>query len=102
MEGVAYQDYFLQPLDVQQRRYELLRTVFVDGQSLWDAARRFDVSYGTARNWVSEFRQLVDAGQRPPFSQSRLVVDRQAPPMTPTRTSPLPTSKPCPWSRDEG
>jgi transposase len=76
MEGMAYQRYFLQRLDVQQRRYELLRTVFVDGQSLQDAAQRFDVSYGTVRNWVSEFRQLLDAGQRPPFLQSRLMVDR--------------------------
>jgi transposase-like protein len=102
MEDLAYQRYFLQPLDVRQRRYELLRTVFVDGQSLLDAAQHFDVSYGTVRNWVSEFRQQCDAGKRPPFSQIRLVVDRRTPQTITTRTSPLPISKLCPWSRDEG
>jgi transposase len=76
MDGMAYQHYFLQPLDGWHRRYETLRAVVIDGQSMRDVAQRFDVGYGTVRNWVSEFRRLLDAGQRPPFSRSRPLGDR--------------------------
>ena len=62
--------YFLEPKDATQRRYETLRAVFVEGLSLKDAAQRFHVSYGTARNWASEFRQAFQSGQRPPFSRA--------------------------------
>jgi len=70
MNGLDYRDYFLQPSDVSQRRYEALRAVFVEQQSLKNVAGRFDVSYGTVRNWVSEFRRGCDAGQAPPFFTS--------------------------------
>ncbi len=102
MEGMAYQHYFLQPTDVQQRRYEVLRTVFVEGQSMQDAAQRFDLHYGTVRKWASEFRQQMDAGQRPPFSQFRFVDDRPGQSPTPNRSLPSPISVPCLWNRDEG
>jgi transposase-like protein len=74
MEGLDYRDYFLQPSDVSQRRYEALRAVFVEQQSLKHVAGRFDVRYGTVRNWVSEFRRSCDAGQAPPFSLRREAV----------------------------
>jgi transposase-like protein len=102
MEGTAYQHYFLQPTDVQQRRYEVLRTVFVEGQSLQDAAQRFGVHYGTVRNWASEFCRQLDAGQRPPFSQFRSMDDRPTQATTTNRSLPSPISMPCPWNRDEG
>ena len=69
MEGMAYQHYFLQPLDVWQRRYEAVRAVVVDGHSMADVAQHFAVTYGTVRNWVSEFRRHLAAGRQPPFSR---------------------------------
>ncbi len=71
MAARTLDDYFLQPDDMTQRRYETLRAVFVEGLSLQDAAGRFHVSYGTVRNWASEFRQAFQPGQRPPFSPAR-------------------------------
>jgi transposase-like protein len=90
MEGMAYQQYFFQPLDVWQRRYEAVRAVFVDGHSMADVAQHFAVTYGTVRNWVSEFRRDLDAGRRPPFSQCETVVDRQSQPTIPNKRSPSP------------
>ena len=68
MNALNYKDYFLQPADGSHRRYEALRCVVVEEQPMKEVAQRFEVSYGTLRNWVSEFCQLQDAGQSPPFS----------------------------------
>jgi transposase-like protein len=68
MTALNYKDYFLQPVDGSHRRYEALRCVVVEEQSMKQVAQRFEVSYGTLRNWVSEFCRLQDAGESPPFS----------------------------------
>jgi hypothetical protein len=67
MEGRSYEEFFVQPLDATQRRYEALRAVFVDGESCVDVAHRMNVPYGTLRNWACEFRTQIDAGFVPPF-----------------------------------
>jgi hypothetical protein len=67
MEDTAYRKFFLHPKDSWHRRYEALRACFVEHQPLAKVARRFGVSYGTACNWVGQFRSQVDAKQRPPF-----------------------------------
>lgn len=67
MDAVAYHQFFLKPNDSWHRRYEALRALFVEKQSLQDVAQQFNVSYGTLSNWASEFREKWDAGQRPPF-----------------------------------
>lgn len=67
MNGGDYSSYFLCPEEESQRRYEVLRSVFVDEDSMQEAAEHFGIGYGTVRNWVSDFRRTVDAGQRPPF-----------------------------------
>ena len=95
MEGLDYRDYFLQPSDVSQRRYEALRAVFVEQQSLKHVAGRFDVSYGTVRNWVSEFRRSCDAGQAPPFSLRREAVPQPADVMRKNPKFKPPTSGRC-------
>jgi transposase-like protein len=102
MEAMAYQDYFLQPLDVWQRRYEAVRAVIVDGHSMPEVAQRFAVTYGTVRNWVSEFRRHLDAGRRPPFSRCESVVDRQSQSTIPNRQSPSPILMRYLWSRGDG
>ncbi len=71
MDGQVYQGFFLRPTGTWHRRYEALRSVFVERQSLSGVADRFAVSYGTVRNWISQFRREYDRGQTPPFSRSR-------------------------------
>lgn len=102
MDGMAYQQYFLQPLDVLQRRYEAVRAVVVDGQPMPDVAQRFAVTHGTVRNWVSEFRRHLDAGRRPPFSQCETAAAPQSQPTIPNQKSPSPISKLYPWRRGDG
>ncbi len=46
MNGLDYSEFFVHPVE---------------------AAQRYDVSYGTIRNWVSEFCRGQDDGQPPPF-----------------------------------
>jgi len=70
MNGQACAQFFLQPNDPIQRRYEILRAVFVDKQHMKEVANRFSIHYGTVRNWASEFRAQQDAQQPPFFSHA--------------------------------
>ena len=66
-QGIGHQQFFLQPATFVQRRYEVLHAVVVDEQPLPEVATRYQVSYGTVRSWLSEFRAQCDQGQPPPF-----------------------------------
>jgi transposase-like protein len=68
MDRQPYASFFLQPTGVWHRRYEALRSVFVEQRPLSQVADRFGITCGTVRNWVSEFRSQRDGGQPPPFS----------------------------------
>lgn len=70
MNGAAYKEFFCSPVETEHRRYEALRSVFAEEQSVKEVAQRFEISYGTLRNWISEFRRQYDAGRRPPFQLS--------------------------------
>jgi len=67
MNALNYKDYFLRPVEESQRRYEALRSVVVEEQPGKEVAQRFEVSYGTLRNWISEFCRTQDSGELPPF-----------------------------------
>ena len=67
MDGGNYVDYFLKPQQSSQRRYEALRAVFVEELSLKDVSQQFGISYGTIRNWVSDFCCSQDTGDAPLF-----------------------------------
>ena len=67
MDGRIYEDFFVQPQDATQRRYEALRAVIVDGELCVDVAHRMNIPHGTVRNWVCEFRKQIDSGSPPPF-----------------------------------
>ena len=97
MNDLAYRNFFLQPRDTWHRRYEALRVDFVEQQPLADVARRFDVSYGTVCNWVSQFRAQGEAKQRPPFFFNLPQGGRRdrARLRTRSQTSRSPTSKRC-------
>jgi Homeodomain-like domain len=99
MDVATGKDYFLQPLDVWHRRYEVLRAVFVDEQPMQEVAQRFCVSYGTVRNWVGEFRHYQDAGLRPPFSPHLPGVVPRVRPTTANAKSRSPMSRRCHWRR---
>lgn len=66
MNDLVYRSFFLEPTDTWHRRYEALRACFVKQQAVAEVARRFGGSYGTACNWVSQFRLHCGANQRPP------------------------------------
>lgn len=84
MEVSNRASYFLQPQQTNHRRYEALRSVFVEEESMRDVASRFDVSYGTIRNWVSEFCRCQDRSDELPFFRKADVDDHQAFQMTKT------------------
>jgi transposase len=67
VNGGNYRSFFVSPNNELQKRYEVLRSVFVDEDSMQEVAQRFGLGYGTIRNWVSEFRRSCDAGLPPPF-----------------------------------
>ena len=56
MDDHRLRQWFLDPQQPQQRRYEILRGFFVDRQPMADLARRFDLTHGAVRNLVSQFR----------------------------------------------
>jgi transposase len=68
MDDSTLQLFFLQPSCPQQRQYEALRAVFVDGISQKEAAQRFGYSYGSFRLLVHQFRSACSGGSPPPFS----------------------------------
>ena len=72
MNNVDYASYFLCPEETTQRRYEVLRAVFVDEESMQVVAERFGLNSGTVRNWVCEFCQTRDSGKAPLFSQQNV------------------------------
>lgn len=88
MNGLDYRDFFVHPVEAAHRRYEALRSVFVEEQPMKEVAQRHDISYGTIRNWVSEFCRGQDDGQSPPFSPRRHAV-------VPRPTNVLPMTRIC-------
>ena len=100
MNGLDYRDFFVHPVEATHRRYEALRSVFVEEQPMKEVAQRYDISYGTIRNWVSDFRRGQDDGQPPPFSPRRRVgVPRPTNflSMTRSRKSKSPMFRRCRW-----
>jgi hypothetical protein len=68
MDDSRSQEFFLNPVHPQQRRYEAIRAVLIDHQPLQTVAQRFGFSYGTLRNLLAQFHRQIQDGQTPPFS----------------------------------
>jgi hypothetical protein len=77
MDDSLPQRFFLQPSCPQQRQYESLRAVFIDGLSQKEAADRFHYSHGAFRLLVQQFRAACAAGVPPPFLPSHVGDGRQ-------------------------
>jgi hypothetical protein len=79
MDDPRWQQFFRDPQSTQQRRYEVIRAVILDQQPMAEVATRFGVTYGTVRNFVSQFRACLSQGRMPPFSPRRRAADPPAP-----------------------
>jgi hypothetical protein len=56
-QSVTFSRYFLEPANVNQRRYEALRAYFVDGLPSAEAAKRFGYTPGSFRVLTHQFRR---------------------------------------------
>ena len=102
MNQTDYQDYFLNPGEPAHRRYAAIRSVVVEEQPMKEVAQHFDISYGTVRNWVSEFCQTRDAGESPPFSRRRRADGPSPIPPTTILKFPPPMCGNSRWKPDGG
>jgi hypothetical protein len=86
MDDLRCEQFFREPRQPQQRRYEALRAFFLERRPLPDIARQFGFAHGTLRNLVCQFRGRCHADQVPPFSfRLRAGALSAAPPATPPR-----------------
>ena len=70
MDDALCRQFFTQPSHSLHRRYEILRTYFLEGRSLEDVAEQFGMNFYTVREWAREFRTQRQAGLAPPFLPS--------------------------------
>ena len=96
MDDFLPRRFFVQPLGPQQRQYEALRAVFVEGRSQKETAHRYHYSHGALRVLVRQFRAACAAGIPPPFAP-RPAADGH-PPSPPHRPRPGRTSRRSPTS----
>jgi hypothetical protein len=73
MDDIRCKQFFCQPINLYQRRYEALRAVFVDGRSQKETAERFGFEQSSLRQLVYEFRGLCrePTGVSPFFGNSQ-------------------------------
>ena len=71
MDDPRLLQFFVDPQQAPQRRYEAIRAAVVDKQPLQAVAERFGFAYGTVRNLVAQFRACIREGRTPPFSWGR-------------------------------
>lgn len=60
--------FFVKPTQSRHRRYEVLRTFFLEHRSPKDIAQQFGYTYESVRAMVRDFRAQCRAAQLPPFS----------------------------------
>jgi hypothetical protein len=67
MEDRPSLQYFLEPQQTFQRRYEALRAIVVDGQPLSGVAERFGYKVSALKSMACRFRADCRRGITPPF-----------------------------------
>jgi hypothetical protein len=67
MDGSHTSQFFLEPKLTFQRRYEALRAIFVDAETIDQVAERFGYKVSTLKSMVSRFRADCRRGAVPPF-----------------------------------
>ena len=56
MDDIRCRQFFLEPAETYHRRYEALRTFFVEGRQLQEIAQQFGYQKSSLRVMVSQFR----------------------------------------------
>lgn len=95
MDDPRWQQFFGDPQSTQQRRYEVIRAVILDQHPMAEVAKRFGVTYGTVRNFVSQFRACLSQGRTPPFSLRRRAGDPPALPPNRAHINPPAPMRAC-------
>jgi hypothetical protein len=67
MDDHACRRFFMEPEQTFHRRYEALRTFFVEGQSLEATAAQFGYRVAALKSMICRFRAGCGKGQAPPF-----------------------------------
>jgi hypothetical protein len=67
MDDRPCSEFFLEPQQIFQRRYEALRAIFVSGEPLARVAERFGYKVAALKSVVSRFRADRRRGVTPPF-----------------------------------
>jgi hypothetical protein len=67
MDDTRCRQFFLQPQDLSQRRYEAFRAYFLDGRPLAEIADRFGYRLSSLKSMVCRFRAACSNGGPPPF-----------------------------------
>jgi DNA-directed RNA polymerase specialized sigma24 family protein len=57
MDDTLCREFFAQPTNPYQRRYEALRAVFIEERSLKEVAEQFGLASSSLRQLVYQFRQ---------------------------------------------
>jgi hypothetical protein len=83
--------FFLEPDDTLHRRYEALRSYFVQRRPLQEIATQFGYTYGTLRQVIHQFRTQCRSGAAPLFSPPRAPDARPGPPRPSPRCPRRPT-----------
>jgi len=68
MDDSSCYQFFLEPSNPRQRKYEALRAVFIDQAPQKEVAARFGFSHDLLRRMVSDFRCQCRQGRAPLFS----------------------------------
>jgi hypothetical protein len=67
MDDTRCRQFFLEPAETYQRRYEALRAFFVEGRQLKEIAQQFGYQESSLRVMISNFRSEVKANELRPF-----------------------------------
>jgi hypothetical protein len=71
MDDTLCREFFAQPANLYQRRYEALRAVFIEERSPKEVAEQFGFAYSSLRQLVCEFRQYCrQSDAASPFFES--------------------------------
>jgi hypothetical protein len=88
MDDGPCREFFLEPQQTFQRRYEALRAIFVSGEPLVRVAERFGYKVATLKSVVSRFRAYRRRGVTPPFFCTTVEDDLTANGTPRTKTGP--------------
>ena len=67
MDDEPCRQFFREPQQTLQRRYEALRSFFLEGRPIGETAAKFGYRISALRTMICRFRAGCRAGQVPPF-----------------------------------